>query len=217
MATWLTSIRNQFRSPSGAPNEAPDGPGAFQQLRDDVENYIGVAGAEYAATPTARDAIPSGRVFTGKKVFVASENIVYRRTNATGWQPWESEWITYTPTFTNFTLGNGVLAARYKHVDGMLLLNVAVALGSTSAMTGALVVGLPLTIANTPQTIMAQGRMAGSVTVDATLSTSSTTSVRFAFRQVSGTNIVLADTSATAPFTWAAGNSWEFLALLRDY
>lgn len=52
-------------------------------------------------------------------------------------------WSTYTPTLTNFTLGNGTLVARYLQVGKWLLYRLDVVGGTTSSASGAVTVPLP--------------------------------------------------------------------------
>jgi hypothetical protein len=48
-------------------------------------------------------------------------------------------WISYTPTWTNFTVGNGVVSAKYCQVGKLVTVSVAVLFGSTTAITGGFV------------------------------------------------------------------------------
>jgi len=43
-------------------------------------------------------------------------------------------WTSYTPSFTNFTLGNGTATARYAQVNDLVFVEGQVVLGSTSVM-----------------------------------------------------------------------------------
>lgn len=53
-------------------------------------------------------------------------------------------WTTYTPTFTNFTLGNGSVVARYKQVGKTVFVYCKVVTGSTTNFTGTPVITLPV-------------------------------------------------------------------------
>lgn len=47
-----------------------------------------------------------------------------------------SAWTSYTPSFTNFTLGNGTVAAYYKQIGKTVLGYISIVFGSTTAITG---------------------------------------------------------------------------------
>ena len=55
----------------------------------------------------------------------------------------ESAWTAYTPTITNFTLGNGTVTARYKQIGKTLLLQCKITFGSTSSISGSPIFSMP--------------------------------------------------------------------------
>jgi hypothetical protein len=55
----------------------------------------------------------------------------------------ESAWTAYTPTITNFTLGNGTVIARYKLIGKTLLLQCKIVFGSTSSISGSPIFYMP--------------------------------------------------------------------------
>ena len=73
--------------------------------------------------------------------FTAVQGLTAAQMNGIG------EALTYTPTFpTNFTLGNGTVAARYVRVQKMVYVQVIINCGSTTAATGlGPTVSLPVT------------------------------------------------------------------------
>lgn len=111
MPTYRTTARTQLRSPSGAVGEAPDGPGAMATMLDDVDNYLGVGGAEYAANLTALQAIPAGRKFLGKLAYRADIDTVFRwvglgntavgaNAASNGWQAWSRPPTAFSPSYS---------------------------------------------------------------------------------------------------------------------
>lgn len=48
----------------------------------------------------------------------------------------ESAWVAYTPTFTNISIGNGVVTARRKYIGKTVLFRVEVTGGATTSATG---------------------------------------------------------------------------------
>lgn len=153
MSTYNTSAYNKLRSPSGAVGEPPDGPGGIAALRDDVDNYLGIGGAEYCATTAARDAIPSTRLFRAKLAYVAAGstggNVVYRYDPTYGWNPWESVPQNYTPTFSNMTLGNGSIGGSYWWSSGVLHASIAITIGSTTTFSASPLIWFPQAGADT--------------------------------------------------------------------
>lgn len=121
MVTYVQTTYNQLETPSGAVGEAPDGPGAFKHLSDQVDGRLGVGGAEYCANAAAMSAIPSSRLFKGKRVYRADLDIVFRYVGvgntALGaadsthpWQAFDKPPTPYTPTFGNLSGTNSVSA-----------------------------------------------------------------------------------------------------------
>ena len=55
----------------------------------------------------------------------------------------ETAWTSYTPTITNFTLGNGTVTARYKLIGKTLLLQCKIVFGSTSSISGSPIFYMP--------------------------------------------------------------------------
>lgn len=56
-------------------------------------------------------------------------------------------WTTYTPTFTNLTVGNGTLTASYKQIGKLVYVRLSLLFGSTSAVSGDVEFTLPATAA----------------------------------------------------------------------
>lgn len=116
MTSYRQTAYNDFETPSGAIGEAPDGPGAFQHVMDQVDARIGIGGSEYAGGGVA--AIPSSRLFIGKLAYWPAGDIVYRYVGTgntpiggtSAWQGWQKPPTPYTPTFTNLAGSNSVTA-----------------------------------------------------------------------------------------------------------
>jgi threonine/homoserine efflux transporter RhtA len=124
--------------------------------------------------------------------------------------PFSAEWQSYTPTFTNFTLGNGTVTARYLKVGKNVAVQVSVVLGSTSAMTGDLRVGLPFSAsqgrsgiwdARLIQAVVYTGFV---VTILPDLNTAAVRAVSAAGTYASQVTI-----SSTIPETWTTGHGFS--------
>jgi len=125
-------------------------------------------------------------------------------------------WEDWTPSFTNFTLGNGTVGfARYARVNDLVCANVDVTLGSTSSVSGDIRIDLPVNAAQPNGEVLVTvgvGRAFDS-------STSSVywlvpyivaaTEVRVYATRVNTTYAVRASTSATVPITWASGDAFQ--------
>lgn len=115
-------------------------------------------------------------------------------------------WTDYTPTYTNFSLGNGTVNyARYRSGDGMVTVEVQITLGSTSSITGNMSVSLPVSAANSNQPGSLRIRDFGTRTYVG-LATSTGSSVLLEHSESGNGGIV----NATSPITFAATDTISF-------
>jgi hypothetical protein len=141
----------------------------------------------------------------------------YESWSGSAWLPVVSpgEWVSFTPTWTGLTVGNGVYArAAYSLVGKTVNLTIRLTLGSTSAITGAVALSVPSIIQR--KTINAH--VASSIfllqTGAANFLGSSLSDISDAtkFRILStvsgatGAGVTMNEISATVPFTWANGH-----------
>jgi hypothetical protein len=72
---------------------------------------------------------------TPARLAVGANNLFLRANSsaATGLE-WAGTYTAYTPTFTNFTLGNGTAVGRYSQIGKTVFVEIKVTLGSTSSM-----------------------------------------------------------------------------------
>lgn len=116
------------------------------------QNISAGTGVPVFVSTAARDAAFGG---TGEKVLddgqfayleVAPKRFqVY---NGTGWQDWFIDSDAFTPTWTNLTVGNGTVTARYIALGRFTYASIKFVFGSTSSITGSVSFTLPNT-ANT--------------------------------------------------------------------
>jgi len=121
-------------------------------------------------------------------------------------------WTSFTPVFTNFTLGNGTVDARYCQINDLVFVEVRLTFGSTSYLTGGFIINNPVGTANSGPSYRGSARLkdnspltliAGFIQVGATQT--------FLYRQnVSGSNINAFGLSGTLPWTWATGDAIDF-------
>lgn len=117
-------------------------------------------------------------------------------------------WQSWTPTFSNFSLGNGTLNhAKYSRVGNLVMCRFRMTLGSTSSMGSDISVSLPVT-ANSEyvtDTYLGQARLldAGNAGYHAAVRLKSTTTIGFYGH--SNTNPTYGGEyglGSTAPFSW---------------
>lgn len=119
-------------------------------------------------------------------------------------------WLTYVPTYTNFTLGDGTVTARYKQNGKTVHVAVIITLGSTSTVDTLPRISLPvaafsnnLAVPNIIYTdsgaafYFGSGRLVGST-------------VELYAPNVASTYPTLAAVTATVPFTWVASDEIRF-------
>jgi len=109
-------------------------------------------------------------------------------------------WTTYAPTYTNFSLGNGTLAAaKYEQIGRSVFVKVEIVLGSTSSVSGLIGISLPVT-----------GSSSGADACGMITDTGTGNHVAFMIWSTTradlyylNTSAAITATSATAPMTWA--------------
>ena len=126
---------------------------------------------------------------------------------------WGGGWTTWTPSFSNFTLGNGTATARYQQIGKSVDINLKIVLGSTSAITGAVSISLP---ANNKQNDM----YLNGILADSGIANYGGLGVLFdnfvyvRLMITNGTYLSVDAISATTPFTWATG---DFFTIIGSY
>jgi hypothetical protein len=119
----------------------------------------------------------------------------------------------YTPTFTNFTLGNGTInVARYiqngKQVSGY----IKVTLGSTSSMGTNPIFTLPVTASSNMQASATIGSAniddAGAAAYEGIVKYSTTTTARLTVANASATYVQTSVIQSTVPMTWVSTDSF---------
>lgn len=120
-------------------------------------------------------------------------------------------WQTWTPTFSNMTIGNATVTAKYIQIGKTVHFRLSVVLGSTSTIGTNPNFTLPVASA-------AYGATSGEILIgvanylqpataswNGLIAWSSTTVGVWVKLTVSGSNITKSGLSATSPYTWASG------------
>ena len=168
------------------------------------------------ATAAARDAaipVPSA----GMQVFLTTPKQLTLFDGAQ-WLVIREPPQTFTPAFSGFSLGNGVVnLSRYQRTMGLCLAQLRVTMGSSSIVNGWLQVNnLPIYLAAGLSTADVPG-VFGSSTDVSTSNNYLLTCVMSGSNAIAicwlGANNAMAFTGPTAPFTWAVGDiiNWNLL------
>lgn len=122
-------------------------------------------------------------------------------------------WASYTPTLTNVTVGNGTTTAYYNQVGRIVHFSVKFVLNTTSAVSGAIGVSLPVAAARQTEEFNVKfldnsAGTPGGYMVGSHLWASSTRV------DLCTINPALAYTSGTVPWTWA---TFDFFSVTGTY
>jgi hypothetical protein len=163
------------------------------------------------ATTTPRDAAFGGTgektLAQGQFAFIEASNVTQYYNGSTWVNISTAGYTAYTPTFTNFTLGNGTITARFAQVGLTVHCYGQVALGSTSSVGTNMTISMPTNIATTAY-------MVGSVNFEDVPSGSfsgsafraTATNILPLAQNATGTYVFDNGTSATIPFTWGTND-----------
>ncbi len=143
---------------------------------------------------------------------------VWRReynSDAATWGVWEIFYKkrgSFTPTFANFTLGNGTVNQSLVSVHGGLAsVDLQITLGSTSVVSGDIQVDLPYPAVGAAGVVsfVGGGRLtdtSANLLVDLVPVRVSSARASFRFRSLGATAVLQASTSASLPFVFASGD-----------
>lgn len=179
----------------------------------DVNTYLMNQSIATFSSTSARNSSITSPV-EGQVAYINANNLLTYY-DGSAWQALlYPEWITYTPTFTNFTLGNGTVTAKYVQVGKLVTVSVQVTLGSTSSVsaTGGIQLSLPVAYASTAR-FTGTARMSVGSTFLGTLIASGGNAVVYV-NNVSGTYETVTLTTNAIPGSWATGHT---LLVQADY
>jgi hypothetical protein len=127
-------------------------------------------------------------------------------------------WASFTPSWTNITVGNGTSTGKKGYAGKTTHFYAELTFGSTTSVSGAVALGFP----DTAVTYLAHHPVGIAILRDVNVTTnykgvaiwSTTAAMAIHSLAVSGSNVVTAALSSTAPFTWATG---DFLFVAGSY
>lgn len=155
--------------------------------------------------------VGTGNDTFGRLAVGANDLLIAAASGETTGLKYTGGWTTYTPTWTNLTVGNGTVTARYCQIGKLVIGYVQIVLGSTSSVGTGPYFTLPVTGASVTGTNIQIGNMyledagvAGYYGVTTYNSTTTTKpQVLFANSTYAGGFAAL---TATVPFTWGTGD-----------
>ncbi len=128
-------------------------------------------------------------------------------------------WKAWTPTYTNLTLGNGVVTARYVQIGDTVIATYHLDLGTTTTVDGSVTISTPVTAA--PEIVASRnviGQVAlmdGATWYPGQARLTSTTVIQIAGFLTSGTYATAAGLSSTVPFTWTTDDRIAFTVVFE--
>jgi hypothetical protein len=161
----------------------------------------------FATTAARGSAFPSP--YEGLTTYIANTNSleIY---NGSAWVAVGNStygWISYTPSLTNISLGNGSVDFAYSQIGARVNVRGRLTFGSTTSISGSATFSLPATA-----TGVAYGSCilrANNTDYEGVAVSTSSTVVLSAFNSA-GTYSARANTSATVPATWTTGDLISF-------
>ena len=122
-------------------------------------------------------------------------------------------WQSYTPTFTNFTLGNGTLIAKYIQIGKFVSVKFELTLGSTSSMGTGPQVSLPVTSSSSITSLASSIGFSlcgdtGTASYYGAVTFGTTTTVYVWFFDIASSKVLRGTISSTAPFTWVSTDTF---------
>lgn len=132
--------------------------------------------------------------------------------NGSAWKRFDTTYVSWTPTFTNFSLGNGSVTTVYTQQGEFVHLIGEVIMGSTSTFTGLFQMTIP-TVHNSTFDGLIGTVFLVDVGVQEFVGFAqkiSSTAIIVRVMNAGGTYVQYANTSGTVPFTWGSGDKLSF-------
>jgi hypothetical protein len=122
-------------------------------------------------------------------------------------------WTSYTPSFTNLTVGNGTLVGRYQQIGKIVNVYVALRLGSTSSVGSSPYFDLPIAQGRNTQNYIYTGAIldAGTADILGCVVLQSGGAAYICFVNTASTSGSISYASATTPMTWTTNDVFQFL------
>jgi hypothetical protein len=123
-------------------------------------------------------------------------------------------WATWSPTWTNLTVGNGTVVAKFKQFGKTVICRLSIVFGSTTSVSGLITFSLPVTSASygggAGLTVLGSARLSDAsvpVSREGHVINLSTTTGAVTAIDSSVAFLTGVATSGTVPFTWTTGDA----------
>jgi hypothetical protein len=157
---------------------------------------------------TAADSVTRLAVGANATMLVANsaEATGLKWTTATDQFPWQA----WTPTYTNLTIGNGTVTARYQQIGKLINFKFIFVLGSTSAVGATPTISMPITPNN--YAALYTTYISDNGVASYTGMSDSFAGVFYPMAQTTNTTYLgWSYFSATVPFTWGNGDNFGII------
>lgn len=118
-------------------------------------------------------------------------------------------WVSWTPTWTNLTVGNGTVSAKYAQIGKLVMCRMNIIFGTTTSVAGDIQFSLPVTTAAYAGAAGLHGLgkaraydFSGALVYEGIVMNHSTTVAAARWQLASGTYVTQVLASSTIPFTW---------------
>lgn len=180
---------------------------------DEVDGYLMRQGVMTFATAAARDSALSGVLDDGMCAYLEDSPKRLTIYDGSTWQTVASAWTTWSPSYGNITVGNGVVSARYSYVGyRTVMAKWTFTMGTTSAIGTAPNLTLPAAPAD-GHDVYVSGNCtyddSGSL-YDGKLTFGGGSTVSLNVAESAATYLRRAGLTATVPFTFATGDVLRF-------
>lgn len=122
-------------------------------------------------------------------------------------------WTSWSISWTNLTVGNGVTNATYQRVGRYIAFRASLVFGTTTSIAGSVSLSLPATVVDHggvglhPLGVCILFDTSAGNQYDGVIKYNTTSLAVIKAKSVSGANVLVnTDLSSTAPFTWATGD-----------
>ena len=128
------------------------------------------------------------------------------------WNAIGGAWTGYTPSWTNLTVGNGTVSAKYIAAGKLIIGRVAITWGSTTSASGAISFSLPATASSEygqEKVFFGDVRLedAGVASSAGYIRLKTTTTADIVVMNAASTYITFAAVSNTVPWSWGTGDN----------
>jgi hypothetical protein len=120
-------------------------------------------------------------------------------------------WTSFTPTFTNLTVGNGTLVGAYQQIGKTTLVRVKLTFGSTTSVAGVIQLTTPVSVnsAYAQYTVLGGAAAVDSGTGVANANVIFYGSGKVAMAYQANTTAAYSEWTTAVPFTWTTNDSFH--------